>query len=423
MARPRKDTVYPVKPVGDASFFVYARIGGKRIRECYFDRRKAEARRVELEQRLQLPGERSQALRLTWLTEDQLRDAEAAVKRAGGRSLLDCVEASDRVMVAGEPVPLATARAEWEADSKRRRREKRSLDNNDDRVAAFIRWLPAGVTTVQAVTPDHADAYVFRQSYDGENKVADHTRVAHARVLRAWGRLWVKKRWVKVSPFEAIDVKDMTESAEPAELPRILTAPQARGLMVAALERWQAEQVAARQASREPRPAENLAPYVALSTWCFLRHAEVLRLRPDDFRLDGARPVVEVRPKKRGTPSYRTVDVPACVLPILRQALAGLDSPEKRAAWRVPWGRVRFDSLRATAGLVSRGPVKNKKRAVASGIWQESILRHTGLSYLYQKTGDIREVTRQAGNSSDVAFRHYLQLPAEGAEAEFYRGF
>ena len=406
MARPALQQLNARTLIG-GQLELYGRVNGRRIRERFRDVEALDARRLALEVTLQTAPERSQHLRLTWLTEAQLRDAEAAVKRSAGRSLLECVEASDRVMTTAEPVLLATARADWQTDARRRRREIRTIDGNDDRVAAFLRWLPPGIDTVQAVTPEHAETYILRQSYGPAGRVADHTRVAHARILRAWGRFWVRRRWVKLSPFEALDVTDLRQSAEPAQLPRILTPDQARALLHAA-------------ARRDPRPADNLTAYVALSCWCFLRHAEVLRLRADDIRLDGARPLVEVRPKKRGTPSYRTVDVPPCVVPVLRAALAPLATPEFRAAWRVPWGRVRWDHLRAAAGLVTLGPLRNKKRTIAAGLWQENILRHTGLSYLYQRTGDIREVTRQAGNSSDVAFRHYLQLPAPGAAEAFY---
>jgi hypothetical protein len=391
----------------NGSFELYGRINGERIRERFRDSAKLDARRLELDARLIAAPDRSQSLRMTWLTEEQLRDAEAAVKRAGGRNLVECVEASDRVMTISAPVTLTTARTEWEADARKRRREKRTIDNNDDRVAAFIKWLPATITTVQGVTADHAETYILRQSYDGgANKVADHTRVAHARILRAWGRFWVKRRWVKISPFDQIDVTDLRNSAEAVELPRILTPAQARALMDAARRLHQGA----------------LAPYVVLTCWCFLRHAEALRIAADDIRLDAREPLVEVRAKKRGTPSYRTVSIPACVVPLLRAALAAIPA-DQRATWRIPWGRVRFDSLREAAGLVTRGPSRNRKRSVAAGIWQENILRHTGISYLFQQSGNMSEVTRQAGNSSAVAFRHYLQLPAPGASAAFFAAF
>jgi hypothetical protein len=81
---------------------------------------------------------------------------------------------------------------------------------------------------------------------------------------------------------------------------------------------------------------------------------------------------------------------------------------------------VRWGAVREAAGLAERGAVKNKKRAVTSDVWQENILRHTGISYFFQKSGDMRETTRQAGNSSDTAFRHYLNLPVEGAAEAFF---
>ena len=164
-----------------------------------------------------------------------------------------------------------------------------------------------------------------------------------------------------------------------------------------------------------------LAAYVALACWCFARHAEVLRISADDLKLDGKVPVVEIRPRKRGTVSYRAVTVPACVLELLREAKA--EALAKGSAPVVTWGRVRWGAVREAAGLAERGEVKNKKRSVYSSVWQENILRHTGISYLFQQTGDMRDVTRQAGNSSDTAFRHYLNLPVEGAAEAFFSAF
>jgi hypothetical protein len=81
---------------------------------------------------------------------------------------------------------------------------------------------------------------------------------------------------------------------------------------------------------------------------------------------------------------------------------------------------VRWGAVREVAGLAERGAIANKKRPVHSAIWQENILRHTGLSYFFQKSGDITETCRQAGNSSSTAFAHYLNLPVEGASEAFF---
>jgi hypothetical protein len=272
---------------------------------------------------------------------------------------------------------------------------------------------------VGAVTPEHYESFVYR------GKRADFTRKNDAAVLQAWANHWKKRRWVKEIPFE-VDFKDLSSRARALDLPRILNPGQAKALLAAA----------------KRAKSQGAAAYVALACWCFARHAEALRVTPTDLRLDGKVPVVEIRPRKRGTVSYRTVTVPACVLPVLVEAkaralkvaeekkaaaIAKAQTPEElEAAEKMQPGpvatctRVSWDGIREAAGLAKRGAIKNKKRPVESTIWQENILRHTGLSYFFQKSGDITETCRQAGNSSSTAFAHYLNLPVEGAAEAFY---
>jgi len=393
MGRIRKNLL-TVRPLAGGLFRLSGYCDGKRVRMQSADIGALEAKKLELEAASKKITDHTHTFRLTWLTVEQLREAEAATERAGARGLLACVEASDRVMVTGEPVTLATAWTEWKAHLIERGRYTRTMDNNRSRVDAFRRYLATmKAEHVGDVMPEHFERFIFR----GER--ADYTRTNDAAVLRAWARYWVRRRWVKESPFE-VDFKDLKSRARSAELPRILTPAQARALLAAATAHSDGA----------------LAPYVALSCWCFLRHAEALRVMPADLRLDGKQPVVEIRPRKRGTVSYRTVNVPACVLPILKAAKESATAGQPVA----PWGVVRWNAIRAAAGLGTLGPVRNKKRSFTSAVWQENILRHTGISYHHQQNGDMKETCRQAGNSSDTSFRHYLALPEEGASQAFY---
>jgi hypothetical protein len=420
MARPQRNAL-TIRTLPGGLFQLNGRFRGERIRirSANFD--DLEAKRLDFEQQLLAPPARTHALRMTRLTEDQIRDAEAAVERAGGRSLLACVIASDRVMVKGDPVPLTQALDDWLAHQAERGRQDITRKNNLSRSRAFINFLAKlGITIVGDVTPEHYEAFVYR------GKRADFTRKNDAAVLQAWANHWKKRRWVKEIPFE-VDFKDLKDRARAVDLPRILSPEQVRALMVAA----------------KAKGGARLAAYVALSTWCFARHAEVLRVSTADLKLDGKVPLVEIRPRKLRTVRYRNVTVPVCVLQVLRDArdeaikaheveqaakIAKAKTPEALAAAEkmppgpvVSWGRVRWDAVRKAAGLAELGEVKNKKRAVASDVWQENILRHTGLSYFFQQSGDIVETTRQAGNSTSTAFAHYLNLPVEGAAEVFYQ--
>jgi integrase len=401
MARHRENLLRII-PLAGGSWLLDGFHLGKRIRKQGRDVNALRVKMQEMQAVLTQATENIMAPRMTRLTEAQLRDAEAAVERAGGRSLLSCVIASDRVMVKGDPVALNFALKDWLAHQAERGRQKDTMENNLGRSRAFIAWLAdQGITTVGAVTPEHYESFVYR------GKRADFTRKNDASVLQAWANHWKKRRWVKEIPFE-VDTKDLSSRARSVDLPRILTPGQAHALLAAA----------------KARGGARLAAYVALACWCFARHAEVLRVSTDDLKLDGKIPVVEIRPRKRGTVSYRAVTVPACVLQVLRdakaEAVAAHEAEKLPPGPVVSWGRVRWGAVREVAGLAERGAIANKKRPVHSAIWQENILRHTGLSYFFQKSGDITETCRQAGNSSSTAFAHYLNLPVEGASEAFF---
>jgi integrase len=395
MARHRENLLRII-PLAGGSWLLDGFHLGKRIRKQGRDVNALRVKMQEMQAVLTQASENIIAPRMTRLTEAQLRDAEAAVERAGGRSLLACVITSERVMVTGEKVALVDALSAWVAHQEKRGRHERTIEGNISRARAFIAEMARiGVNSVDEVRPEHFEAWVYR----GER--ADFTRKGDASVLQAWANFWLKpKRWVKESPFE-VDMRDLKSRARAIELPRILTPAQAHGLLAAA----------------KRVKSQGMAAYVALACWCFMRHAEALRVTPADMKLERKAPVVEVRPRKRGTVSYRPVTVPACVLPILVAAKArALATGEPVATCK----RVSWDGVREAAGLAKRGPVKNKKRAIESEIWQENILRHTGLSYHFQRGQDIADTTRQAGNSSATAFAHYLVLPEEGAADEFF---
>ena len=394
MARHRENLLRII-PLAGGSWLLDGFHLGKRIRKQGRDVNALRVKMQEMQAVLTQASENIMAPRMTRLTEAQLRDAEAAIERAGERSLLACVIASDRVMVKGDPIPLTQALSDWLAHQAERGRQDATRSNNLGRSRAFIVWLAElGITTVQAVTPEHYEAFVYR----GER--ADFTRKNDASVLQAWANHWKKRRWVKEIPFE-VDFKDLSSRARAVDLPRILTPVQAVGLLNAA----------------KRAKSQGMAAYVALACWCFMRHAEALRVTPADMKLDRKVPVVEVRPRKRGTVSYRPVTVPACVLQVLIEAKARALATGNPVATCT---RVSWDGVREAAGLAKRGPVKNKKRSVESAIWQENILRHTGLSYHFQRGQDIVDTTRQAGNSSATAFGHYLVLPEEGAADAFF---
>lgn len=358
---------------------------GKQIRRQGHSRAKLEGLKQQLEQQLVEHGEKRQELRHTWLTSEQLRDAEAAAQQAGDRSLLSCVIAAEGVLGTGEVVKCAVALQDWRTALTERKRREATLTKNRLRVEDFLAHSKA--EWLHEITDRQIERWIWRKG------VADFTRVTDASVLRAWLTWCTRRRLIGRSPFE-VDMKDLLATARPMEGPQILTPEQCWALLAAA----------------ETHAGGKMAAYVILSTWCFMRPGEVMRTTRAQLKLEGSQPMVEVWPMKRGTPSYRTVNVPACMVGRLRKA-----GP-------VFYSRTMWETIRAKAGIITLSqPGRHKRRGINGGAWQADILRHTGISYLYQQTGDMKEVCRQAGNSSDVSFRHYLQLPAQGAAAAFYK--
>lgn len=379
------------------------RILGNKIRKRGRDFDKLQTLKTTLEKQLLAKATPAHELRHTWLTAEQLRDAEAAVGRAGEKSLLSCVIAAEGVMVTGEAVECAQALQDWLAALLERKRAPSTLAKNRLRAEAFLETAKARY--LSDITDRMIERWIYRAG------AQDFTRLTDAAVLRAWLSWCVRRRLIGRSPF-AVDMKDLQATARPIERPRILTADQCWKLLAAA----------------EAHEGGKLAPYVVLATWCFMRPSEIGRTVPQDLKLDGARPVIEVWPKKRGTPSYRTVDVPACVVGRLRGYLQrGLCEPmvvrvgKKPEARGIFFSKTMWETVRAAAGLVTlTKPRRHGRRKLGGGVWQHDILRHSGISYHYQRGGDIKETCRQAGNTSDVSFRHYLQLPGQGEAERFY---
>ena len=77
--------------------------------------------------------------------------------------------------------------------------------------------------------------------------------------------------------------------------------------------------------------------------------------------------------------------------------------------------------IRENAGLLKLKPsVKRSDRMlITKSSWDANILRHTGMSYLFQETGDANLVTTRAGNSVAVAFLHYLRRAKDGDYLKF----
>lgn len=404
MGRPRINQLQLAPIAGKPGMWrLWGMVNGVRVRQRGADIAVLERAKIDYEKQLVDQAQPRLELRHTWLSAEQLRDAEAAVLRSGGIRLVDRVIASEKVMPATARIPCEDALHQWVADLRARRRYERTVEKNEDRVNQFLTFIRPTPKYLTDITPEMVERFVFRKGTQG------YTALTDAAVIQAWLRFCRRRRWLAIVPFE-IDMKDLTETSRPAQPARILDPDRAGALLLAA----------ARVAGGR------MVPYTVLTGWLMLRHAEALRTTADQIKLQVPQPVVEVHPRKRRTASYRAVSIPANVLPFIRTAVARRAFIVERKGQPQPgvfFSKRHWETIRAEAGLMKLHPPAHRggRRRVSHNQWQENLLRHTGISYLHQETGgDIKRVCREAGNSDDTAFRHYLQLPVQGASKRFY---
>lgn len=394
MARPRLSQL-SIIPLENGSFQLAGYYDGTRIRKRSRNLTALQEEKARLESNMAKTRE-GPSLRSTWLTAEELKLAEAATLAAmekGGDVLKLVSQAASGAGV--RPVKWADAIDVWaQFLLNELKRFPRTVEKNKNRLLAF-RANVAG-EFVHEATQGEFERHVLRPG------VSALTQLTDGAAIRAFFNFALRptKRWCAVSPVSGEIMRDLAARAAPSQRPVILTVAECRRLL---------------EATAKEGGGRHL-PYVVLATWCFLRHAEAVRVKAADLCLTKGKAYVQIDPRKRGTPSYRVVTIPENARVLLVDFI-------KRGllAKGVYFERRAFEQIRAVAGIDERAePNARGYRKVIRTKWQENILRHTGISYLYQKSGDIHDVCRQAGNSGDTAFKHYLHLPERSAAKAFY---
>lgn len=324
-------------------------------------------------------------VRQTHLDRAQLNDAEEATRRlVAGRTLLECVLLANRVLGDGKPVKFEDMRGKWEQQMKRRKLSEKTIYNNLKNLGHFIEF--AKVTFIHEATTKLIEDFVHRPDF------APFSAVSFAARLSAFFSFCLDEKCLRENPFK-IDLTELQDRARPVKEPDILTPAQCQALLTAAV-------------NSDDMP--HAVFFVIASLWCFMRTSEVERLTKENIliRRGPKGELVSVKIHARGDKlgsEWRDIPVPANVAALL------VESIERGAFNRK--GKIHFDNfnrqkLRERAGLSQL----DKKKKIIGGVWSSNIMRHTGISYLFQETeGDIDLVTRRAGNSAKVAFMHYLR--------------
>jgi hypothetical protein len=392
-----------IETLPDGTFRLFGYAMGKRIRRWSDNAAHLEQLKAQMENAVRERTVAPSEIRIvrTRLTDAQVREAETALVLLGDRpyTLIECIQAAQTILGDGAPKPIAEARAEWLADMAMNKLAVRTVQDCRTRLDAFIVEIKDRAVTLSEISPGMINSYVFKK------ELAVYTSVGRARVVRTFLNFCMSKTYLRTSPFQ-VKMKGLSKKAESeSEDTRTLTPEQCERLLNAGIQ------------------YENglLLPYVILSTWCFMRNAEVQETTLEDLHFGDENLVLADKRKLGG--GQRQVTIPDNVLPLLR---ACIERGILRPGEKVPFTQPHYDNLRELAGLIDRAPAdrtnKNNPsyRKITGGIWQENILRHTGISYLFKRNGNIADCCRQAGNTPEVAFEHYIKMTRKADADAFY---
>jgi integrase len=160
---------------------------------------------------------------------------------------------------------------------------------------------------------------------------------------------------------------------------------------VTEIEIFRPEEMAALLTNAKPK----LIPFLAISAFAGLRHAEVTRLDWRDVRFNTGH--IHVVASKAKTGSRRIVPI--------------TDNLKK---WLEP-------HRQENGAVCGYGNVTNQLVKLAKGAeveWKHNALRHSFISYRVADTQNVAQVALEAGNSPQMIFQHYRELvtPAEAKE-------
>ncbi|HTY87018.1 MAG TPA: tyrosine-type recombinase/integrase [Candidatus Acidoferrum sp.] len=196
---------------------------------------------------------------------------------------------------------------------------------------------------------------------------------------------------------------------------------------------------------------ERMIPFLVLSAFAGIRHAEIQRLDWSDIHFDDG--IIEIGASKAKTASRRIVPV----LPNLREWLmkfrqvSGPVVSHNNVAFELHLITKRVNEARRRAWALAKGielenmkPAKRTKRMQAKQVrtggkhkgnvppgartakeegwnafaWKHNALRHSFISYRVADIQNVAQVALEAGNSPQMIFKHYRELvrPAEAVK-------
>jgi integrase len=361
---------------GSVSWRVCGYLHGVRVRKNFRSREEAGAEKAALELKAlqNAAGLRASA---TYLTDEQLREAEAAFRKVIDRPRSLTVYLDFALAHYREPereVPLADAVAEYVTGKQRdvertilSIRQFRSIKNELDQ---FKKHFPGA--SVRQFLPPLLVTYLER---GGASLKTYNNRRG---MLSTFFKFASQKDWLATNPIEKTPYHRISHRRGSA---RTLTAEQATKLMVHV----------------ENFKGGVLAPYFALCLFAGIRpcpiFGEIAKLRPEQIRLETD--TIHIEPEVSKVRMPRRISI-----------------QPNLAAWLRRYPTDRFP-------IIPRNAAKMRRKVFDAFGLTHDVLRHTYISMFVAKFRSMGEAALQAGNSETIIRKHYLDLKSP-AEAELF---
>jgi integrase len=364
---------------GAISWRVSGHLAGVRIRRNFKTREEAAAGKSVLQLKAIQGAAGGVRMASTFLTNDQLREAEGAFRRLAGSTqslafYLDYALASYRAPARARLLPEAVT--EFLAVKSREREQgllrRSQLDSIRQGLKVLEQHFP-GVTLDQ-LSADRLAAHCQRGM--ASPKTANNRRG----ILATFLKFAFDQDWIAANPMTKVAKHRIAHRRGSAAT---LTAAQAEKLM----------------RHVEQHEGGAFVPFFALALFAGIRpcvrSGEIAKLKPEHVRLDTG--VIHIEPEVSKVGMKRNVTI-----------------QPNLAAWLRAYPLNRFP-------IVPAGFQRDRAAIAKAFGLSHDIMRHTFISMHVAKFRSMGEAALQAGNSESIIRKHYLDMKTP-AEAETFFG-
>ncbi|MFT3784070.1 MAG: site-specific integrase [Nibricoccus sp.] len=362
---------------GTVSWRLSGWLFGERVRKNFKTREEASAEKAALEIKAEQTTSGLRSV-VTGLSIDQLREAEAAIRRLNGQphTLAFCVEYTLTNYRAPEHELLLTEGVKEYLAARNRDVERGivsaiQVSNIKKELKLLQTHFPAEVAS--ALTPERLTTFCER------GKPALKTYDNRRSILSTFFKFALQRSWIVKNPIEKIPFYRIAHRRGSA---RTLSAMQARELM----------------AYVETFEGGRLVPFFALCLFAgirpCIRTGEILKLKPTDINLDTG--VIHIEPEVSKVRMKRNITI-----------------QPNLAAWLRAYPADKF--------VIVPPNLEEVRTCIAKKFnLTHDIMRHTFISMFVAKFRSMGEAALQAGNSESIIRKHYLDLKSKEEAEQFF---